>query len=139
MTTPDRCERCGRTERIMAARPSVDKPRIMCLDCMNKELPSPHPFRSREEIEKKFGNLSIFKLYNPDEVWQNSSEDSETIKIFIQITRLADLNAVIAMVEGMKKVCGGDLQMNDEYEQCHGYNQALTDLLTKLEEWRKLV
>ena len=42
------------------------------------------------------------------------------------------IESIIEMAEGMKKVCGGDLMMNDELEQCRGYNQALTDLLKKL-------
>lgn len=26
------------------------------------------------------------------------------------------------------KCCGGDLQMNDEYEQCHGFNEAIDQI-----------
>jgi len=33
----------------------------------------------------------------------------------------------------LKKVCGGDLQMIDETEQCRGYNQALNDCLKLIE------
>lgn len=44
------------------------------------------------------------------------------------------ISAVRELVKSKKKVCGGDLQMNDEYEQCHGYNQALDDLLKQLKE-----
>ena len=40
------------------------------------------------------------------------------------------------LLENMPKVktCGGDLQMNDEYEQCHGYNQALSEIKDILEK-----
>lgn len=33
-----------------------------------------------------------------------------------------------------KKACGGDNQMNDEYEQCHGFNNALDDVTKALSE-----
>ena len=35
------------------------------------------------------------------------------------------------------KTCGGDLQMNDEYEQCHGFNKAVDELNKKLATLRE--
>ena len=37
--------------------------------------------------------------------------------------------SLLQKMEGLKKKCGGDLQMNDEYEQCHGWNAALSDCI----------
>ena len=36
-------------------------------------------------------------------------------------------------IVGKTKICGGDLQMNDEYEQCHGYNKAKQEIRDRIE------
>lgn len=41
---------------------------------------------------------------------------------------------LLQKMEKMKKKCGGDLQMNDEYEQCHGWNAALSDCIAIVKE-----
>ena len=91
-------------------------------------------FLTQKEIEEKFEELiDSFDDYDGNENY-HCNPNWEEVKSFLHSTRAADKEAVMEMIKEMKKTCGGDLQMNDEYEQCHGYNQALSDLLTQLKD-----
>lgn len=37
----DRCEVCNKSNTVMVARPSLEKPRLLCLDCMKERMNMP--------------------------------------------------------------------------------------------------
>ena len=94
----------------------------------------PKPIEPREEWEIKFEEVVARNYRGQDPYWP----DWEGVKSFIRThKKLWERQAreeVVTLLKEMKKTCGGDSMMNDEYEQCHGFNQALADAIQAIKK-----
>lgn len=91
--------------------------------------------KTRENLAKEFEEKFLAKTFDSYQGW--TIQDLEEVLSFISSQRVADLEAVMGMIEGMKH------KEDDEYNcpNCgdSDYNNALSDLLAKLDEVKGLI